>query len=148
MKDSKMGACVKCHKAGFHSWKFNPSRMNHVSASTIDDIDRKDNVWLGKRVYPPKVIKIFALDGSSNNSEPYYEEMGSEVPIEKLRTLRGVLSGQQFSVLKDDWCNTNMISNDFVNRNPHITLPRVHWSRRRWWWWGRFLMFTCDIRIK
>lgn len=43
-----------------------------------------------------------------------------EVPIQDLNTLFGMMAGQQVTVLKDDGCNTNVVSPSFVNRNLHF----------------------------
>lgn len=41
-------------------------------------------------------------------------------PIEELIKLKGIMAGQQVTVLKDDGCNTNVISKSFVNKNRHL----------------------------
>lgn len=43
-----------------------------------------------------------------------------QVPVENLKTLCGTVVGQQVVVLKDDGCNTNVMSTSFVNKNLHL----------------------------
>lgn len=40
-----------------------------------------------------------------------------DVPTSSLFVLYGIINGRQCKILKDDGCNTNIISTDFVNRN-------------------------------
>lgn len=59
-----------------------------------------------------------------------------EVPIADLITLFGTVAGQQVTILKDDGCNTNVISRTFVNRNRHLfniekTSVTIHHSNKK-----------------
>lgn len=42
------------------------------------------------------------------------------IPVKPLITLCGTLAGQQLTILKDDGCNTNVLSKTFVNKNRHL----------------------------
>lgn len=49
------------------------------------------------------------------------------VPIEDLRTLNGTLNGDLVTVVKDDGCNTNVISSSFVGHfQPFLDLRKSH----------------------
>lgn len=43
-----------------------------------------------------------------------------EAPIEQLFALPGMMEDKEVTVLKDDGCNTNILSTDFVRRNRHL----------------------------
>lgn len=63
-------------------------------------------------------------------------EDDEKVPIADLITLFGTVAGQQVTVLKDDGCNTNVISRTFVNRNRHLfnikkTSVTIHHSNKK-----------------
>lgn len=47
-------------------------------------------------------------------------EAEDAVPVENLIILDGKLEGRPFQVLKDDGCNTNVLSKDFFNRIIHL----------------------------
>eukprot|EP00171_Calliarthron_tuberculosum_P008045 IDg8045t1 len=42
------------------------------------------------------------------------------LPLSELMTIRVLIAGQQVTVLKDDGCNTNVISSEFYQRNKHL----------------------------
>lgn len=42
------------------------------------------------------------------------------LPVERLIVLTGEMEGRSVAVLKDDDCNTNVVSKEFVNHNPHL----------------------------
>lgn len=47
-------------------------------------------------------------------------ECNDDAQIENLITIYGTVMGQQVTVLKDDGCNTNVISKSFVDRHRSI----------------------------
>ena len=47
----------------------------------------------------------------------YSEASSCELPIEDLLVLRGSLGGKKVRVLKDDGCNTNVVSHEFFKKN-------------------------------
>lgn len=48
------------------------------------------------------------------------------MPIKELITLDGVIVGQQVVSLKDDGCNTNVLSKTFVDRNrQHLDIRKT-----------------------
>ena len=50
-----------------------------------------------------------------------YESSESEiVPVERLIVLKGMIAGKEVRVLKDDGCNTNVLSSSFVRRFSHL----------------------------
>lgn len=56
---------------------------------------------------------------SKTLSEPSYENNDSEseeVPFDELIVVKGFMEGEKVRVLKDDGCNTNIISNEFFQK--------------------------------
>lgn len=73
---------------------------------------------------PPKIttknINInHALCGPTTETGPEKDEQ-DDIPIEELITMYGVLQGQQVTILKEDGCNTNVISRSFVKQYRHL----------------------------
>lgn len=48
------------------------------------------------------------------------ESKAEKIPVESLLVLQGELVCRKVAVLKDDGCNTNVISKDFATRNAHL----------------------------
>jgi len=47
-------------------------------------------------------------------------EERKKIPVSDLITFKGILAGKEVTILKDDGCNINIISSDFVKRNRHL----------------------------
>lgn len=70
------------------------------------------------------------IDGSelSSSGEDTQDNEEHKVPIDKLITMPGTLNGRQVTVLKDDGCNTNVISRSFANRfRPFLDIRKSHY---------------------
>lgn len=68
---------------------------------------------------PPKIDTNHASSGFTIDKGSDSDKK-NEIPIEELITMYGMIEGQQVSVLKDDGCNTNVISSSFVKRYLHL----------------------------
>lgn len=62
---------------------------------------------------PPKVKFNIAQGGSMSRVD---------VPTAPLIVLYGLINGRQCKILKDDGCNTNVISSEFIKRNKYFNL--------------------------
>lgn len=56
----------------------------------------------------------------SHNNAALSPSALEDLPIDELFVLPGMMAGKQVTVLKDDGCNTNILSTDFVRRNRHL----------------------------
>ncbi len=97
-----------------------------------------------KRVSRRRILKIEERPNSSKPtlsnqesktlSESSYKNDNSEgedVPFDELIVVEGLMEGEKVRVLKDDGCNTNIISNEFFQRNCGL----LKWKH-------------CDIEVK
>lgn len=70
---------------------------------------------LGRRIDPPR-IKNSGQEGTESNSK----SRDRDVPIEDVVTMYESVAGQQATILKDDGCDTNVVSKRFLDRNGHL----------------------------
>ena len=79
-----------------------------------------------KRVRSPNVESNATTHTPSDNSIT-----GETVPVEELIVLDGSLEGRRVQVLKDDGCNTNVLSREFFEKNKN----RLKWRE-------------CDVEVR
>jgi len=92
-KDRKKNACFKCHKVGCRPWKCGKGTRGEqahqvkISNSNVGTQVRKENL-----------------------------SMNGSVTVNDLIVLDGSLEGKRVRVLKDDGCNTNVVSHEFFKK--------------------------------
>ena len=97
--------------------------------SVPDDTENNlESGYSGKESVSDEDRSIYAEKSSVSRDT---ESSTISVPLKDLIVLEGSLEGKRVQVLKDDGCNTNVVSHDFFERNQ-----------------GHFKWDVCDVEVR
>eukprot|EP00171_Calliarthron_tuberculosum_P005965 IDg5965t1 len=96
-KDLENNACFVCHKTGCRSYK-------HKGRASVNNVEVDS-----KEVESSSISHTSQTTAGSNDERQF--------PISPLLVMNGRIIGQSVTVLKDDGCNSNVISSNFVRKH-------------------------------